>query len=149
MTRIIFILLLLTTLWTSKAQAQDYWTCFVSASQHYRVNPYLLYAIAKVESGLNPHAINRNKNGTIDRGIMQINSSWDRYLMRYGIDPRHVWEPCYNIHLGAMVLRHCMDRYGNSWKAVDCYNKGTKARESSRYVWMVYRKLQKLYAYQR
>jgi len=99
---IISILLLLTTLWTTKAQAQaqDYWACFVSAGQHYGVNPYLLYAIAKVESGLNPRAINRNKNGTIDRGIMQINSSWDRYLIRHGIDPRYVWEPCYNIHLG-------------------------------------------------
>lgn len=126
--------------------AYDYSKCFISAGQAYSVNPTILYAIAKVESGLNPKAINYNRNKTVDRGIMQINSSWDRYLIRYGIDPRYVWEPCYNIHLGAMILRHCMDRYGDTWRAVDCYNKGSKAKENSRYVWMVYRQLQKLYA---
>ena len=65
---------------------------------------------------------------------------------RYGIDPRWVWEPCYNIHLGAMVLRSCIDRYGTGWKAVDCYNKGSKARGNSRYVWSVYRAMLSLYA---
>ncbi|MEM1672927.1 MAG: lytic transglycosylase domain-containing protein [Archaeoglobaceae archaeon] len=124
-----------------------FWDCFLSAERYYGVNAYLLYAIAKVESNLNPQAINRNKNGTIDRGIMQINSSWDTYLRKYGIDPRYVWEPCYNIHLGAMILRHCMDRYGNTWRAVDCYNKGARAKETSRYVWRVYRELSRLTAW--
>ena len=30
--------------------------------------------IARCESGLNPLATNKNKNGTVDRGILQINS---------------------------------------------------------------------------
>lgn len=115
------------------------WECFVSAGQYYGVDPYLLYSIAWVESGLNPRAINRNRNGTVDRGVMQINSSWDSYLKRHGVDLRLVWDGCYNVHLGAMVLRHCINRYGNTWRAVDCYNKGSRARDNSVYVWKVYK----------
>ncbi len=38
-------------------------------------NPEVMIAIAKAESKLNPHAINRaNRNGSVDTGIFQINS---------------------------------------------------------------------------
>jgi soluble lytic murein transglycosylase-like protein len=100
-----------------------------------------------VESNFNPKAINRNKNGTYDIGLMQINSSWFPYLKKHGINPSLLWDPCYNAHVGAMVLRHCIDTYGYSWRAVDCYNKGKKARENSRYVWKVYKNLQQAQAY--
>ena len=40
--------------------------------------PDLAVAIAKCESQLNPNAINTaNKNGTVDRGLMQLNSVHD------------------------------------------------------------------------
>lgn len=121
--------------------------CFVSAGQYYGVNPVLLKAIARVESGINPRAINRNRNGSVDRGVMQINTAWDGYLLRYGIHPNWVWHPCYNIYLGAMVLRHCQNLFGNTWRAIDCYNKGGKrARDTSEYVWKVYRELRKMQA---
>jgi len=37
-------------------------------------NPSIMIAVAKAESGLNPLATNRNKNGTRDIGLMMINS---------------------------------------------------------------------------
>jgi len=123
----------------------SYYDCFYRAAELYGVNPYLLMAIALVESRMNPSALGRNKNGSYDLGIMQINTSWIPYLRKYGIDINHVWDPCYNIHLGAMVLKHCMLTHGNTWKAVDCYNKGHKgARKSSIYVWKVYRTLERI-----
>jgi len=124
-----------------------YCFCFEDAGQYYGVSPQLLWAIAKVESNFNPKAINRNKNGTYDIGLMQINSSWLPYLKKHGIDPSLLWDPCYNAHVGAMVLRHCIDTYGYSWKAVDCYNKGKNARENSTYVWKVYKSLLQAQAY--
>jgi soluble lytic murein transglycosylase-like protein len=124
-----------------------YCFCFEDAGRYYGVSPQLLWAIAKVESNFNPRAINRNKNGTYDIGLMQINSSWFPYLKKHGIDPSLLWEPCYNAHVGAMVLRHCIDTYGYSWRAVDCYNKGKKARGNSMYVWKVYKSLLQTQAY--
>lgn len=114
--------------------------CFEQAGTYYGVSPALLYAIAKVESNLNWRALNKNRNGTYDIGLMQINSRWLPILKRYGLyNKSSIWEPCYNTMVGAWVLRHCIDRYGNTWKAIDCYNKGSKARENSQYVWKVYR----------
>lgn len=119
--------------------------CFFNAASYYGVNPELLIAIAYVESKLNPRAINRNRNRSYDLGIMQINTSWISYLRRYKVDPRYVWDPCYNVYLGAMVLRHCMDLFGNTWRAVDCYNKGPRrAKSYSGYVLRVYDALVKL-----
>jgi soluble lytic murein transglycosylase-like protein len=124
-----------------------YCFCFEDAGQYYGVSPQLLWAIAKVESNFNPKAINRNKNGTYDIGLMQINSSWLPYLKKHGIDPSLLWDPCYNAHVGAMVLRHCIDTYGYGWRAVDCYNKGKNAKENSMYVWKVYKSLLQAQAY--
>lgn len=117
----------------------DLVACFFSAGEYYGVNPHILMAIAKVESGFNPRAVNRNRNGSLDRGIMQINTLWDKHLKRHGINPSLVWHPCYNIYLGAMVLKHCQNIFGNEWRAVDCYNKGLKAKPNSPYVWKVYK----------
>lgn len=36
--------------------------------------PGLMVAIAKAESGMKPEAVNRNRNGSVDRGLFQINS---------------------------------------------------------------------------
>ena len=42
--------------------------CWDDAATRYQVNSALLYAIARTESGLNPHAIGRNPNGSRDIG---------------------------------------------------------------------------------
>jgi soluble lytic murein transglycosylase-like protein len=116
--------------------------CFEEAGEYYNVSPRLLWAIAKVESGHRWNALNRNKNGTYDIGLMQINSRWLPVLRKHGLyDDRLIWEPCYNAFVGAWVLRQCINRYGYNWKAVDCYNKGSRAKETSQYVWKVYRSL--------
>ncbi|MFN3264168.1 MAG: lytic transglycosylase domain-containing protein, partial [Aquificaceae bacterium] len=102
----------------------------------------LLISIASAESNFNPRAINVNTNGTRDYGIMQINSFW---LERYRIPREWIFEPCYNIHFGAMVLRRCMDIHSNISLAVDCYNKGSKAKGHGAYVERVFRNYKKYY----
>jgi len=37
--------------------SSSFTTCFIEAGNYYGINPYILYAIAKVESGLNPYAV--------------------------------------------------------------------------------------------
>ena len=96
--------------------------CWEEAAERYGMNPYLLYAIARTESNLNASAINRNKNGSYDIGLMQINSRWLPTLRKYGIEETHLWDACVNIQVGAWVLAQNVQRMGNSWEAVGAYN---------------------------
>lgn len=96
--------------------------CWEEAAAQYGVNPYLLYAIAKTESNFNPSAVNRNKDGSYDIGLMQINSRWLPTLRKYGIEEAQLWDACINIQVGAWVLAQNMRRMGNSWEAVGAYN---------------------------
>jgi soluble lytic murein transglycosylase-like protein len=115
--RIRFALAATAAILCSPAQA-----CFEAAASRHGVNVYLLYAIAKTESNLNPSAVGRNANGSYDIGIMQINSNWLPTLRQYGIDEQKLADPCINIHVGAWVLAQNMRRMGNSWEAVGAYN---------------------------
>lgn len=100
-------------------------TCWEQAAQRHQVNPHLLVAIAEVESALRPQALGRNTNGSIDIGLMQINTLWLPELRRHGIGARDLLDPCVSIHVGAWVLSQKMRRYGNTWTAVGAYNAGS------------------------
>lgn len=118
-----------------------FYHCFFDAGERYGVDPMLLVSIAKVESNFSPRAVNVNKNGTKDYGIMQINSHW---VKKYTIPKEWLFEPCYNIHFGAMVLRRCMDQYEDIPRAVDCYNKGSKSKGHGEYVDRVFKSYRKV-----
>lgn len=113
--------------------------CFEEAADEYGVPSKLLIAIAKVESNMNPNVINYNKNGSFDYGLMQINSSWYYELGKERWNK--IADPCENIKTGAMILSKCISRYGFNWKAVDCYNKGSKARDYSNYILKIFKEL--------
>ncbi|MCX8083975.1 MAG: lytic transglycosylase domain-containing protein [Calditerrivibrio sp.] len=115
--------------------------CFDEAEKLYGVSKDLLIAIAMVESNMKPNAINKNKNGTFDYGVMQINSAWYYEL---GEEKWHrLADPCENVKTGAMILSKCINRFGFNWRAVDCYNKGSKATNYSTYILKVYNQLKK------
>lgn len=114
--------------------------CFDEAGRQYGVSPRLLQGIARVESRMNPAATNRNRNGTVDLGLMQINSFW---LKTLGTSAQTLIDkPCYNVRVGAWILSDCLERHGNTWKAIGCYN-ATNHDNRVKYSWKIYRELQK------
>lgn len=96
--------------------------CFAEAGDRYGVSPLVLWAITKAESDFNSGAVNYNKNGSIDVGLMQINSIHAKQL---GKTWDLLFDPCTNVMTGAWVLRQCVDQYGNTWEAIGCYNSRT------------------------
>jgi len=125
--------------------------CWDEAAARYQLNPGLLYAIARCESGLRPGALNdshRARTGTYDIGLMQINSSNLRRLGTFGITERELFDACTNIHVGAWILADKIEHQGFSWEAVGAYNaactelKGSDcAAARSKFAWCVYRNL--------
>jgi len=108
------------------SQADSLGSCFTSAGQRYGIAPSLLQAMARAESGLDALARHANIDGSVDIGLMQINSVWLPLLQRSGIAPEMLWHPCYNIHVGAWILAGNIRRFGYTWEAVGAYNAGTR-----------------------
>jgi len=78
---------------------------------------------------MNPRAIGKNTNGTLDLGLMQINTSWLPKLAQAGISRERLMDPCTNILVGAWVLHDAVQRHGLSWKAVGVYHSPTAWRQ--------------------
>lgn len=114
--------------------------CILKSAYKYNVHPGLIEAIIIVESGFNPLAVNHNKNGSVDVGLMQINSFWFPTLRKYGISVRDLFDPCVNVEVGTWILAQCIARYGYTWEAVGCYNAVNPVKRK-RYAWKVYRAL--------
>ena len=80
-------------------------------------------AIMTQESGGNPMALRRDSNGTVDAGLMQINSgNWAAYGLT--ADP---FDPARNIAAGVQMLAGDLRRYGNVALALAAYNAGPGA----------------------
>ncbi len=109
--------------------------CFIEVANSSRVDPLLLGAIVKQESGFNPKAQNVNrKNGVAvseDIGFAQINSSWLSNLRLKSAFPditreRLYRDPCYNLHVSAWILVNSCDMNKMDWDCVGAYNAGVK-----------------------
>ena len=82
------------------------------------VPPYFALSIAMIESELNPMAININQNGTYDRGIFQLNTSWH--------DDELWYEPERNIRAGIEHIKMLMavPELLTLWSVAVSYNCG-------------------------
>jgi soluble lytic murein transglycosylase-like protein len=99
--------------------------CLMPAAQRHGVNPHILRAILQVESGMRPHVVSRNHNGSIDVGMAQINSIHFRELAQWGITPDRLLDPCVATHVAAWHLKRVILRHGNTWFGVAAYHSAT------------------------
>lgn len=125
---------------------------YITAARMANVPLDLLIAIAGVESGYHPWALNiagRQRychsraeaqallavNDNVDIGLMQIN--WPFWGRRLGVSKNDLLEPRTNLIYGARILRKSLDRDGSLWRRISNYHAG-KTRERDRYNKEVY-----------
>jgi len=125
---------------SSGLQSSNYWhlqRCISWSAQKYGIHPGVIEAIIWVESKFNPRAVNYNKDGSFDIGLMQINSRWFSKLKKYGISAKDLFNPCVNVEVGTWILANCIARHGYTWEAVGCYNAVSPSKKRT-YAWKVY-----------
>lgn len=107
--------------------------CYNEAAARQHVDARLLQAMTKVESSFNPRAVNVNKNGSRDVGLMQINSQHFPILKAHGVTEDMLYDPCTNVQVGAWIFSKMVGMYGETWRAVGAYNAGiANGKESAR-----------------
>ncbi|MCH5150203.1 MAG: transglycosylase SLT domain-containing protein [Spirochaetales bacterium] len=92
----------------------------IEYSEKEGIETSLLVALMKTESNFNPNAINYNYNGSVDRGICQLNSKTFPHLSK-----QDFYDPETNIKIAASFLRWCLENTDyNLVRALACYNAG-------------------------
>lgn len=102
--------------------------CYELASQRYGVPASLLRAVALQESAGQAHARHLNRDGSVDIGLMQINSRWLPMLARHGVHAQDLWDPCVSVLVGAWILHGNFARLGPTTQALGAYNSSDPVR---------------------
>lgn len=95
---------------------------FEKAGRDFGIESSLLKRIAMIESSLNPSAINQNKNGTVDIGLMQINSMHLKRLGKVGVTRQSLLDPEVNVYVAALLLSSHIRKRGYNLEAIGCYH---------------------------
>jgi hypothetical protein len=105
--------------------------CMLAAAIRYDIPPRVLPTIWQIERGAKG-AIHRNRDGSSDLGLMQINTQWIATLSQVTHMPavqtaaRLVSDNCFNIAASAFVLRNYLNEtHGDLMKAIGDYHSHT------------------------
>jgi soluble lytic murein transglycosylase len=102
----------------------DYFDTISSEAETVDIDPYLVCAVIKVESGFNSEAV--SSAGAV--GLMQVMPQTGEWLAHRGgfeFAEDMLTKPEYNIRLGCQYLRFLLDYWqGDAYKAVASYNAG-------------------------
>jgi len=114
--------------------AVPFLACMAFVAQLYDLPPRVLPSIQKVEGG-RPGLAMRNRDGSEDLGIMQINTLWiSSIARRTGMAPadvRHdlLHSPCFNISAAGMILNtYLQETGGDLMQAIGNYHSHTPFR---------------------
>ena len=77
----------------------------------------VLESIIKRESNCTPNAINRNDPNGGSRGLLQLNGSWNKWLIAKGIiaRPKDLLHAETNLLAGLEIYKYGVERYGFGW----------------------------------
>ena len=113
-----------------------YLACMVAVAQFHHLPPRVLPAIQAVEAG-RPGVVSRNRNGSGDLGVMQVNSRWVPHLAASWRMPhavvaeRLIGDPCFNVAAAGAIMRiYLTEARGDVVRAVGYYHSHTPERAS-------------------
>lgn len=104
--------------------------CINQAAVTYYVPAQVIISVLAVEGG-EVGTASSNKNGTVDYGPMQINSSWLPKISAYGYSRHQLqYDPCANVMVGTWILSNRIAESvaatkGDYWKGVAGYHSKT------------------------
>jgi hypothetical protein len=81
----------------------------------------------------------KHREISYDVGLLQI---WRGNVESRGLDPLDLLDPIKNALVGGLIFRECHDRYGEFWRAVECYHHGHYKGRTTYYSRNVYRAIQ-------
>jgi Transglycosylase SLT domain len=85
----------------------------------------IILSVLKKEGGRNGSA-NKNKNGTIDYGVMQINSIWLPKIAAYGYTQNDIqYDACKNVEVGTWILSQSIADGKTIWSGIGNYHSRT------------------------
>ncbi len=91
----------------------------LDACDMYKVNPFIAFSIAYNESRFKARAKNVNANGTVDRGVFQLNSRTFRNLSE-----RDFFNPSVSAMNGVKHFAYCLRYAATEERAIANYNAG-------------------------
>ena len=118
--RLVFIALFVCLV--ANANDTKYNDLFFKYGALFNIPPELLWGIAKHESNFDPKAINYNTNGTIDIGLMQINSIHKEAIEAVNLSLDDLYNPKVSVYFASKILSKCLKRHGFTYQGLNCYN---------------------------
>ncbi|WP_446471526.1 lytic transglycosylase domain-containing protein [Xenorhabdus stockiae] len=113
--------------------------CMQQAAERFRIPLRVFIGIWKTEGG-RVGMKNKNKNGTIDHGAFQINTTWAKDLEKYGITSVHLTNDfCISAYSSAYIVRYRINEAGGDfWDGVGRYHSKTPSLKKA-YIQRVYK----------
>lgn len=100
-------------------------SCINTAAIEFSVPAKLIITVLQIERGKNGKAI-KNKNGTYDLGVMQINSCWLPALEKFSISREAIqFDPCVNVRVGTWILAKAIASDQDLLKGISNYHSRT------------------------
>src|SRR5579872_3162193 len=99
--------------------------CINRAAITYHVPATVILSVMEKENGRNGEA-NPNTNGTVDYGVMQINSIWLPKIAAYGYTKEDMqYNACKNVYVGAWILGRSIAEGKDIWLGIGNYHSHT------------------------
>lgn len=99
--------------------------CLNRAAVVHHVPAMVILSVIKMENAKNGEA-SINKNGTVDYGVMQINSVWLPKIAGYGYSKDDIqYNACKNVFVGTWILSQSIAESKNLWVGIGNYHSHT------------------------